>query len=468
MGRSHERRSYGGYGLTLLVCVVSLVFPTTVQAAPQWGGAINLSASGQPASSPQIAALPSGQAIALWIRNDGANERVQSAVRSSTGNWGTPQTISAANESNFEPQIATDPSGNAVAVWTCSSCSPNLVKAAYRPNGGSFPNPGTTPPETLSNPSFGAFAPQVSMDSSGVALAVWVADFATSDRINASSRPAGTGSSFGTVDTVSDAGQDAFEPQVAALPSGTGASVWTRSDGSNLRVQSSSYLDLAGYARPKSATPVTVRLVVAYKQCTSANSQHGAPLNLASCNPPAAESDVLTTGTPDAPGGFAANMNAIVSFKVLGESPLDATNGDQADVQYTIGITDVRCKTTNAACPGGAGSDYVGKLLVTTGLRITDQDNVANSGTVQDTIAQTPLDCTAAGGTEIGAACNLVTTQDALIAQSVEERKRAIWQLGQLEVKDAGPNGTGYGTGCPQTCGDGDEKVYLRQGLFTP
>ena len=35
-------------------------------------------------------------------------------------------------------------------------------------------------------------------------------------------------------------------------------------------------------------------------------------------------------------------------------------------------------------------------------------------------------------------------------------------------MKDAGPNGTGYGAGCPQTCGDGDEAVFLRQGVFTP
>ena len=47
------------------------------------------------------------------------------------------------------------------------------------------------------------------------------------------------------------------------------------------------------------------------------------------------------------------------------------------------------------------------------------------------------------------------------------ERQRAIWALGQVQVKDAGPNGTGYAS-CPPTCGDGDETVFMRQGIFVP
>jgi hypothetical protein len=448
---------------------VLLVFPTAASAALNWGGAVNLSASGQSASSPQVAALPGGQAIAVWIRNDDANndERVQAAVRSSSNTWGTAQTLSPTGESNFEPQIATDPSGNAVAVWTCASCNPNKIKAAYRPAGGSFPNPATTPPQTISNPSFGALSPQVSMDSSGNTLAVWVADLAI-DRINAASRPAGTASSFGPVETVSDAGQEAFEPQVAAEPAGEGVSVWTRSDGSNLRIQSANRVDTVGYARPTSATPTTVKFVPANRLCTSANSQHGAPLVAASCNPPVQSSDVLTVGTPDTPGGFAANMTGSFKMQVLGESPIVTTNGDQADVRYTVSITDVRCRATNTACPNGFGTDYTGKVLTTASLQITDQDNSSGPGTAQNTNVQIPLNCVATADSTIGASCNVTTTQDALIPQLVEEGKRGVWEVGQVQVKDAGPNGTGYGAGCPQTCGDGDEKVFLNQGFFVP
>ena len=80
-----------------------------------------------------------------------------------------------------------------------------------------------------------------------------------------------------------------------------------------------------------------------------------------------------------------------------------------------------------------------------------------------------PIDCTTTpGDSTIGSDCSVSTTADDLVPGAVKEGARAIWELGQIEVFDAGPNGTGYGAGCPLTCGDGDEQVYLRQGVFAP
>ena len=66
-----------------------------------------------------------------------------------------------------------------------------------------------------------------------------------------------------------------------------------------------------------------------------------------------------------------------------------------------------------------------------------------------------------------GSGCALATTADALVPGLVPEGKRTIWQLGQVEVYDAGPNGTGYAS-CPPTCGNGDEAQFMRQGVFVP
>jgi hypothetical protein len=57
---------------------------------------------------------------------------------------------------------------------------------------------------------------------------------------------------------------------------------------------------------------------------------------------------------------------------------------------------------------------------------------------------------------------------DSLLPGAVVEGRRAVWQTGAITVEDAGPNGTGYGAGCPTTCGDGDETVFMRQGVFVP
>ena len=56
---------------------------------------------------------------------------------------------------------------------------------------------------------------------------------------------------------------------------------------------------------------------------------------------------------------------------------------------------------------------------------------------------------------------------NALQPGAVLEQKRSVWALGQTTLRDAGANGTGYAN-CPPTCGDGDEKTFMRQGIFIP
>ena len=67
-----------------------------------------------------------------------------------------------------------------------------------------------------------------------------------------------------------------------------------------------------------------------------------------------------------------------------------------------------------------------------------------------------------------GSNCNVETTVDTLYPGLVREQSRAVWELGSLVILDSGPNGTGFGGNCPPTCGDGDEQVFMRQGLFVP
>jgi subtilase family protein/VCBS repeat protein len=221
------------------------------------------------------------------------------------------------------------------------------------------------------------------------------------------------------------------------------------------------------YVRPKGATPFRASLTPSYKQCTAPNRTHGAPLVHPSCNPPSQSSSTLTVGTPDA-NGQGAKSQASLLLNVI---PGDPGPPDEADVQVAFTATDVRCAVTNPACPSGNGSDYIGKMLATASLRITDKYNgpsLSEDGTVTDTMLEMPVMCVATGDATIGADCALNTTLDALIPGIAREGQRAIWQLDQVEVKDAGPNGTGYGAGCPSACGDGDEQTFMRQGVFVP
>jgi hypothetical protein len=209
----------------------------------------------------------------------------------------------------------------------------------------------------------------------------------------------------------------------------------------------------AGYARPVSATPVDVRLVPAFKECAVPDSAHGSPLTNPSCNPPDPESDYLTVGTFDA-NGKAPNSTSYVQFKVLGESPINFGNGDQADVRFTFNMTDVR--NTNDL------SDYTGEVRVSTVLRVTDRYNGASlndPATVTDLPVRFTVPCASTTDPATGGTCSVVTTADSVTANMVREGKRTIWSLGPTEVYDGGPDGD---------VDTADNTLFAVQGLFAP
>ncbi len=210
------------------------------------------------------------------------------------------------------------------------------------------------------------------------------------------------------------------------------------------------------YPRPGSATPIRAALVPAYVACQSPTTQHVPPLNLSSCPGPRLESSLLTLGNIGQGSGF-------VTLRVVVGNP--STLADEEDVSITAQATDVR----NAS----DGSDFTGSLLLSTALRITDSANSSLGdvpGTVADTAFSTPMACAATPGETAGASCSLSTTSDTLVPGFAKESKRAVLSTLSLAVADPGADGqvVPSGSGCPPSCGTGDERAFLREGLFTP
>jgi hypothetical protein len=216
------------------------------------------------------------------------------------------------------------------------------------------------------------------------------------------------------------------------------------------------------YARPGSGGPIEVRFVPAYRPCTAPNSQHVPPMVLPSCGPPVLQSNLLTTSS--AGKGYGALL-----LKALRGDP--STTADEADGDITAAITDVRCRAAGTPGCAAAGDDYVGKLLITlAGLRITDRANGYGGlpGTVQSTRFSIPIDCAATNNPSLGSRCSLSTSLDTLVPDFVKEEKRSIFSIPRIYVEDAGADGVATHSGCPPTCGTGDENTYLEGGLFTP
>jgi uncharacterized protein len=208
---------------------------------------------------------------------------------------------------------------------------------------------------------------------------------------------------------------------------------------------------LDGYPRPRGATPLFIPLVPAYKSCSAPNSSHGAPLSFPSCNPPDLESQFLTVGTPDSNGQGVKSIGSVLFGVTLGD---EGTSEDEADLRITVSLTDVRRQTDL--------DDYSGELEANPTLRITDRQSGAagdEPATVSDFAFPVTVPCAGTADTTVGATCAITTTVDSVLPGTVSEGKRAIWELGQIEVFDGGSDGL---------ASTEDNTVFARQGIFVP
>jgi Acetyl xylan esterase (AXE1) len=206
-----------------------------------------------------------------------------------------------------------------------------------------------------------------------------------------------------------------------------------------------------GYPRPKAASPVRLSLVPAYQQCTTGDRMHGPPLAFPSCSSPDQVSSHLTVGTPDA-NGQPANSAGSVRLATVAGNP--TTPADEADVKIEVTLGDVRQKP-------GLG-DYTGELSQETILRITDRANgdpPNEAGTMIDVPLPVTVPCTATPDTTRGSNCATSTTMDALVPGAVQEGKRAIWALEQVQVFDGGSDGV---------AATADNSLFAVQGIFVP
>jgi len=442
----------------LLAVLALVVFVPTAQATPTFLTGINISDAGQDGFEPDVGVDPgTGNVLSAWTRSDGSFFRIQYSTRTANGSWATPITISDPGQSASQPDVAVDLSGNTIVTWSRFDGANIRIQAAFRPAGGSFATP-----VTISDPGFDATKPETDFDNSGKALITWQRFDGTKLRVQATTRTAGVGGTYANEQTLSAGGEDAFNPQAdaGANVDANAAIVWTRSDGTNLRVQAARRRDVVGFPRPKGASPTRVSLVPAYNACSVPNRTHGPGLVFPSCNPPVMNSTVLTVGTADAYPGTVSNSVASIRFRTVSGNA--ATEANEADVDLLTLISDVR---NNPSL-----SDYSGSLMASVSIKLTDNQNSAEQpepGTVQAYQLQWSVPCATTTDTTRGSDCNSSTTVNALVPGSVVEVKRTLWELGQVLVKDAGPNGTGV-SACPPTCGDGDETTFMRQGIFVP
>ena len=200
---------------------------TSRYAAGVWGSVTVLEASTPGASTaPQIAIDASGDAVVVWTRYDGVSNKIFSSRYALPGGWGTPVQIGT----GLEPQIASDASGNALAVWTLSG---GIWSNRYTSGVGW----GTA--ALIQWTGSNASSAHVAFDPSGNALAVWQQDGGAGSNMHIWSNRYTTGVGWGgfpsliQTDFSGGATASAVTPQIAIDASGNALAVWVQPDGAS-------------------------------------------------------------------------------------------------------------------------------------------------------------------------------------------------------------------------------------------
>jgi hypothetical protein len=118
---------------------------------------------------PRIATDNAGNATAIWQSNDGISTRVYANRFTVSSSWGTPTLVSTSTSTQaYAPELAINKSGTAMAVW-------------YEDNNGTYnayarryiPGTGWDAVQSIETGTSNAYAVRVAIDDSGSALALW-------------------------------------------------------------------------------------------------------------------------------------------------------------------------------------------------------------------------------------------------------------------------------------------------------
>ncbi len=193
--------------------------------------------------NPQVAVDRSGVAVAVWAQNDGSRYNIWANRYAAGWGWGTATLIETDNTGDAStPQVAVDGSGNAVAVWTQFDGTWNSIYSNRYAAGTGWGTARLIDGDVAGN----AQGPQVALDKSGSAVAVWEEWDGTGYNIWGNRNPSGTG--WGNAAPIETANASSSQdPQVAVDASGNAVAVWHLYDSTRYNIWAARYSTAAGW-----------------------------------------------------------------------------------------------------------------------------------------------------------------------------------------------------------------------------
>ncbi len=201
-----------------------------------WGTATLLdNGSTDSATAPRIAIDTDGNAIAVWHQYAGSEYSIYAnRFDAASGAWQGDALIENDNVGGaYGPKVAMDGSGNAMAVWQqYDRTSNNILANRFDAISGVWQNPVLIESDNAGD----AYNPQIAVNDSGNAVAVWRQDDGSHYNIWANRFDAISGVWQNPALIESDNAGDASSPQVAVDGSGNAVAVWRQDDGTRANI----------------------------------------------------------------------------------------------------------------------------------------------------------------------------------------------------------------------------------------
>jgi Bacterial Ig-like domain len=187
-----------------------------------WGAPSSLetSASGL-GPRPRIATNDSGQVVAVWTRTKDARDDLWASIYTPARGWSAPEQVEFNDIGTVsDPQVAVDVSGNAHVVWAQRDSSVFSIWATRYVAGSGW----TTPRLLEEINTADALSPRLTVNASGAAVALWQQREGT--LLNLWSNRFVPGVGWGTAERVRLLEAGLTEPQVALGADGSTIALW--------------------------------------------------------------------------------------------------------------------------------------------------------------------------------------------------------------------------------------------------
>ncbi|ALC16216.1 hypothetical protein DSOUD_1437 [Desulfuromonas soudanensis] len=183
-------------------------------------------------TDPTVAMNGNGQAVALWRETDNAfYHRVRAAIFAPAGGWGGAATLSVNDTTGGSlPQVAVDASGNALAVWIEreSLFAPwKLMVSRFIAGSGTWEPAQRLDSDAIGEPSNSA---AVAMNGAGEAMVLWPAPSGTPGTDALWVRRLAANGSWGAAQLLDPAASGPPEQRIAMDVNGNAMAVWKKFD----------------------------------------------------------------------------------------------------------------------------------------------------------------------------------------------------------------------------------------------